>query len=98
MPAYLATVPKQLPLECAIPNEAAQAMPMLEAIEQRGDRPGRAGRRPDRARPLLPPRAARGCSSSEQFDRVVVPATATGRTGSPATTWSGCWRRRRPRC
>ena len=35
MPAYLATVPKQLPLECAIPAEAAKAMPMLEAIEQR---------------------------------------------------------------
>src|SRR4029077_3386562 len=35
MPAYLATVPKQLPLECPIPNEAARAMPMLEAIEQR---------------------------------------------------------------
>jgi nucleotide-binding universal stress UspA family protein len=35
MPAYLATVPKQLPLDCAIPREAAKAMPMLEVIEQR---------------------------------------------------------------
>ena len=35
MPAYLAEVPKQLPLDCSIPAEAAKAMPMLEAIEQR---------------------------------------------------------------
>ena len=35
MPAYLATVSKRLPLDCAIPAEAAKAMPMLEAIEQR---------------------------------------------------------------
>ena len=35
MPAYLATVPKQLPLGCSIPAEAAKAMAMLEAIEQR---------------------------------------------------------------
>ncbi|MGC1851780.1 MAG: universal stress protein, partial [Solirubrobacterales bacterium] len=35
MPAYLAVVPKRLPLDCSIPAEAAKAMPMLEAIEQR---------------------------------------------------------------
>ena len=35
MPAYLATVPLQLPLGCALPKEAAAAMAMLEAIEQR---------------------------------------------------------------
>src|SRR5512133_1223717 len=29
MPAYLAQVPNQLPLECAIPAEATKAMPML---------------------------------------------------------------------
>ena len=40
MPAYLAAVPKQLPLECAIPAEAAKAMPMLEAIEQRATAQG----------------------------------------------------------
>ena len=35
MPAYLATVPLQLPLDCPLPKEAAAAMAMLEAIEQR---------------------------------------------------------------
>ncbi|HYJ20384.1 MAG TPA: universal stress protein, partial [Solirubrobacterales bacterium] len=40
MPAYLAAVPKSLPLECAIPNEARRAMPMLEAIEQRASAQG----------------------------------------------------------
>ena len=40
MPAYLASVPKQLPLDCSIPAEAAKAMPMLEAIEQRATAQG----------------------------------------------------------
>src|SRR6478735_12377121 len=31
MPAYLAQVPKSLPLECPIPNQARRAMPLLEA-------------------------------------------------------------------
>ena len=35
MPAYLAEVPKSLPLDCSIPKEAGRAMAMLEAIEQR---------------------------------------------------------------
>ena len=46
MPAYLATVPKRLPLDCSIPAEATKAMPMLEAIEQRARGSGRAGRLP----------------------------------------------------
>ena len=74
MPAYLASVPKQLPLDCAIPAEAAKAMPMLEAIEQRAAAQGVAGRRPDRARPLLPPRPraaarARGASTASSSRR-----------------------------
>ncbi|MGE5408401.1 MAG: universal stress protein, partial [Syntrophothermus sp.] len=40
MPAYLAQVPMSLPLDCAIPKEAAKAMSMLEAIEQRATAQG----------------------------------------------------------
>jgi nucleotide-binding universal stress UspA family protein len=80
MPAYLATVPMQLPLECAIPAEAAKAMPMLEAIEQRAA----AQRVPVDAR------IERGRSyrhalerllEQETFDRVVASATSTGTAG-----------------
>lgn len=80
MPAYLATVPMQLPLECAIPAEAAKAMPMLEAIEQRAT----AQRVP------VDSRIERGRSyrhalerllGQEKFDRVVASATSTGTAG-----------------
>lgn len=80
MPAYLATVPKQLPLECAIPAEAARAMPMLEAIEQRANTQGvPVDARIERGRSYR--HALRRLLEREQFDRVVVPATATGQAG-----------------
>ena len=80
MPAYLATVSKRLPLDCSIPAEAAKAMPMLEAIEQRA-----AGQRVP-----VDSRIERGRSyrhalerllDRETFDRVVVPATAQAGAG-----------------
>ncbi|MGC1164667.1 MAG: universal stress protein [Solirubrobacterales bacterium] len=75
MPAYLATVPKQLPLECAIPAEAAKAMPMLEAIEQRATVQGvNIDSRIERGRSYR--HALARLLGREQFDRVVVPATA----------------------
>jgi nucleotide-binding universal stress UspA family protein len=80
MPAYLAEVPKSLPLECAIPAEAAQAMPMLEAIEQRAtaqEIPVDA--RIERGRTYR--HALARLLESEEFDRVVVSATATGTVG-----------------
>lgn len=80
MPAYLAAVPKQLPLDCAIPREAAQAMSMLEAIEQRATGQGvPVDARIERGRSYR--HALRRLLEDEQFDRVVVPATPTGRTG-----------------
>jgi nucleotide-binding universal stress UspA family protein len=80
MPAYLATVPKQLPLECAIPAEAAKAMPMLEAIEQRAA----AQRVPvdariERGRTYR--HALERLLERETFDRVVASATSTGAAG-----------------
>ncbi len=80
MPAYLAAVPKQLPLDCAIPAEAAKAMPMLEAIEQRASAQGvPVDARIERGRTYR--HALRRLLESEEFDRVVVPATATSQAG-----------------
>lgn len=80
MPAYLAAVPKQLPLECAIPSEAAQAMSMLEAIEQRATGQGvPVDARIERGRSYR--HALRRLLEEEQFDRVVVPASPAGDTG-----------------
>ena len=73
-----------LPLDARSPTEAAKAMPMLEAIEQRADRPGRPGRRPDRARPLLPPRArapARAARASTASSSRPPPPARTGLSG-----------------
>ncbi|HTT95332.1 MAG TPA: universal stress protein [Solirubrobacterales bacterium] len=80
MPAYLAEVPKTLPLDCSIPNEAAQAMAMLEAIEQRAtakDVPVDA--RIERGRTYR--HALARLLGEERFDRVVVSAGATGTHG-----------------
>jgi nucleotide-binding universal stress UspA family protein len=75
MPAYLAAVPKRLPLDCSIPAEAAKAMPMLEAIEQRATSQGvRVDSRIERGRSYR--HALARLLEREPFDRVVVPATA----------------------
>jgi nucleotide-binding universal stress UspA family protein len=80
MPAYLAEVPKQLPLDCSIPAEAAKAMPMLEAIEQRATGHGVAvDARIERGRSYR--HALQRLLGRESFDRVVVSATATGAAG-----------------
>jgi len=80
MPAYLATVPKQLPLDCAIPAEATKAMPMLEAIEQRATGQGvPVDARIERGRSYR--HALKRLLGQESFDRVVVSATATGAAG-----------------
>lgn len=80
MPAYLAAVPKRLPLDCAIPAEAAKAMPMLEAIEQRAATQGiGVDARVERGRSYR--HALSRLLEREEFDRVVVPATAAGGAG-----------------
>lgn len=80
MPAYLAQVPKRLPLECPIPNEAGKAMGMLEAIEQRAATQGVAvDARIERGRSYR--HALARLLEAEEFDRVVVPATAGGNSG-----------------
>ena len=82
MPAYLASVPKRLPLHCAIPAEAAKAMPMLEAIEQRATAQGvPVDARIERGRSYR--HALARLLERERFDRVVVPATAVAGAGLP---------------
>lgn len=80
MPAYLAQVPKSLPLDCPIPKEAGQAMAMLEAIEQRAAAKGvPVDARIERGRTYR--HALARLLSEEDFDRVVVSAGATGTQG-----------------
>jgi nucleotide-binding universal stress UspA family protein len=80
MPAYLARVPKQLPIDCAIPREADSAMAMLEAIEQRASAQGvPVDARIERGRTYR--HALARLLDHETFDRVVVSATATGASG-----------------
>jgi nucleotide-binding universal stress UspA family protein len=80
MPAYLAAVPKRLPLDCSIPAEAGKAMPMLEAIEQRATaQQVPVDARVERGRSYR--HALARLLEREEFDRVVVPATEAGRVG-----------------
>lgn len=80
MPAYLAAVPKRLPLDCAVPAEAAKAMPMLEAIEQRATGQGvPVDSRIERGRSYR--HALERLLERESFDRVVVPATVDAGAG-----------------
>jgi hypothetical protein len=80
MPAFLASVPMNLPLEIALPVQCAHGMPLLEAIEQRVSSLG------------LPveSRVARGRSyrdalrhilEKEQFDRIIVSVPEDERSG-----------------
>jgi nucleotide-binding universal stress UspA family protein len=86
MPAYLAAVPKRLPLDCAIPAEAARAMPMLEAIEQRAAAQGVAvDARIERGRSYR--HALERLLARESFDRVVVPATAAAGFSGDDLVW-----------
>jgi hypothetical protein len=80
MPAFLATVPRQLPLDAALPRQAGVGMPVLEAIEQAATR----------ADVPVDSRVARGRSyrhalqlllEEERFDRVIVSATSNPHGG-----------------
>jgi len=80
MPAFLARVPMNLPLESALPVQCASGMPLLEAIEQRvasqgipvDSRVGRGRSARDALRRLL---------EEEQFDRIIVSADEDPRAG-----------------
>jgi hypothetical protein len=80
MPAFLAQVPMNLPLETALPVQCARGMPLLEAIEQRASslgvavdsRVGRGRSARDALRRLL---------KQEDFDRIIVSADEDPRVG-----------------
>ncbi len=80
MPAYLAVVPRYMPLDAALPKQASKSMPLLEAIEQRATAQGvPVDSRIERGRSYR--HALLRLLEEEEFDRVVVPATALPRTG-----------------
>jgi nucleotide-binding universal stress UspA family protein len=80
VPAFLARVPRYLPLDSPVPGQCADGMPLLEAIEQRAiaqgvavdSRVGRGRSYRDALRRLL---------DQEHFDRVIVSATDSPRIG-----------------
>jgi nucleotide-binding universal stress UspA family protein len=80
MPAYLAVVPMHLPLETPLPKEASKCMPLLEAIEQRAAVQGvPVDSRIERGRSYK--HALVRLLDEEEFDRVVVSATALPQSG-----------------
>jgi nucleotide-binding universal stress UspA family protein len=83
IPAFLARVPRHLPLDSPIPAACAIGMPMLETIEQQAAAQGIA----------VDSRVARGRTyqhalerllTQEQFDRIIVSATESPTTGLSA--------------
>jgi hypothetical protein len=80
MPAFLARVPRTLPLESPLPAACAVGMPLLEAIEQRATAEGiPVDARVSRGRTYRD--ALQRLLAQEQFDRVIVSATDSPRTG-----------------
>ena len=80
VPAFLARVPRNLPLDSPLPAACAEGMPLLEAIEQRAGALGvEVDARVARGRTYRD--ALRHLLESEQFDRVVVSATNSPRQG-----------------
>jgi hypothetical protein len=80
MPAFLARVPRHLPLDAPLPVQCLRAMALLEAIEQRvvaqgvpvDARVGRGRTYRDSLRHVL---------EAERVDRIIVSATTDERTG-----------------
>jgi nucleotide-binding universal stress UspA family protein len=71
MPAFLARVPMNLPLEGALPKQCAEGMPLLEVIEQRALGQGvEVDSRVARGRTARD--ALRNLLAEERFDRIIV--------------------------
>ncbi len=80
VPAFLARVPRNLPLDSALPGQCADGMPLLETIEQRAGAQGiEVDARVARGRTYRD--ALRHLLETEQFDRVIVSATDSPRQG-----------------
>ena len=80
MPAFLASVPMNLPLDTALPVQCARGMPLLEAIEQSAASQGvRVDSRVGRGRSARD--ALRRLIEAEHFDRIIVSADENPRAG-----------------
>jgi hypothetical protein len=80
MPAFLARVPRDLPLDSSLPAQCLTGMPVLEAIEQRATAKGVAvDTRVSRGRSYR--HALERLLEDESFDRIIVSATPNPRTG-----------------
>jgi hypothetical protein len=80
VPAYLAVVPRRLPLGSALPAECAVALPLLEAVEHRAAGVGvSVEARIERGRSVR--HATRQLLETERYDRLVVPADSGGGDG-----------------
>jgi nucleotide-binding universal stress UspA family protein len=80
MPALLARVPRNLPLDSPLPGQCDDGMMLLEAIEQRAASQGVAvDARVGRGRTYRD--ALRHLIDDEQFDRVIISATDSPRVG-----------------
>jgi hypothetical protein len=79
MPVYLALVPMRLSADVPLPREAEQALPLLEAVEQRALRAHvPVDSRIERGRTVR--HALRELMEHERFERMVVAAGADGRS------------------
>ena len=80
VPAALAKVPLNVPLESPQPRQAAMAMPVLDAVEQRALNNGvPVDSRIERGRSTR--HALRELASHERYDRIVVAADGEDGTG-----------------
>ena len=80
MPAFLARVPRNLPLDSPLPAACEVGMPLLEAIEQRATAEGiPVDARVSRGRTYRD--ALQRLLAQEHFDRVIVSATDSPRKG-----------------
>jgi nucleotide-binding universal stress UspA family protein len=83
LPAYLATVPRRLPMDAPLPRQSEFALPVVEAIEQRAARAGiPTDCRVSRGRTARD--ALRRLLEDESVDRIVVGARRDGNPGFDA--------------
>ncbi len=80
VPAFLARVPRNLPIDSALPAACSVGMPLLEAIEQQATAAGiPVDSRVSRGRTYRD--ALQRLLNEEHFDRVIVSATESPRKG-----------------
>jgi nucleotide-binding universal stress UspA family protein len=83
MPAFLARVPRTMPLDSSLPAQCMYGMPLLEAIEQRAAAQGvQVDARIARGRTYRD--ALRRLLDEESFDRIIVSATDSRHAGLSA--------------